>query len=107
MTEAEIHKAVIAHHRALGLPHTHVDTIPSMGAMGQHGLTKGLPDLLVLTPKGTVAFIELKRDGGRLSPAQKAFQADCIALGIDFFVTYGRDQPIQVLEHLGVVRRTA
>lgn len=104
MTEAQIHKAVIAHWKACGLPDTLVATIPNMGAMGQHGLTKGLPDLMVIGHFPGVGFIELKREGGRLSEAQKAFQALCRTLGVQHAVTYGRDEPIKVLEDWQVVR---
>jgi len=104
MTESDIHRAVIAHWRALGLPNTLVATIPNMGAMGQHGLTKGLPDLLVIAPGLPVGFIELKADKGRLSPAQTDFKRMCISAGIPMAVTYGRDEPVQVLQAWKVVK---
>lgn len=107
MREAEIHKAVMAHWRSLGLPKTLVATIPNMGAMGQHGLTAGLPDLMVLAPDLPVGFIELKADKGKLSEAQKAFKERCVVLGIPMAVTYGRDEPVRVLEEWRVVRTSA
>ena len=42
---------------------------------------KGFPDRMVLTPYGTVAFIELKRPGGSLAPIQKHTQAVLTAMG--------------------------
>lgn len=39
------------------------------------GLPKGFPDLMVLTPRGGVVFMELKTATGRLSEAQRRFHA--------------------------------
>jgi len=105
MNESAIHSAVIAHWRSCGLPNTLVATLPNMGAMGQHGLTKGLPDLMVLCPSIGVGFIELKTDKGRISEAQAAFKERCILLGIPHAITRGRDEPIAILEQWNVVRR--
>jgi len=106
MKESQIHKAVVAHWKALALPGTLVATIPNMGAMGQHGLTKGLPDLILIGPE-MHGYLELKTETGKLTGPQRDFQSICIARGIPFYVTYGRDQPIQLLEELGLVRRAA
>lgn len=106
MKESQIHKAVVAHWKALGLPGTMVATIPNMGAMGQHGLTKGLPDLILIAPR-LHGYLELKTETGKLSTFQQDFQSLCIARGIPFYVTYGRDEPIRLLEELGIVRKAA
>jgi hypothetical protein len=105
--EADIHSAVMTHWRALGLPGTLVATIPNMGAFGQHGLTKGLPDLLVMAPGLPVGFIELKTDKGAISEAQIHFKDRCESLSIPHAITRGRDEPIRLLEQWGVVRRAA
>ncbi len=105
MKEAQIHQAVIQHWRQLQRPNTLVATLPNYRAFGQPGLTPGLPDLLVITPVLGVGFIELKREGGRLSKAQKSFVELCDANSIPMAVTYGRDAPIQQLEEWNVVRR--
>lgn len=104
MTEAQITRAVVAHWRACGLPGTMVAAIPNMGARGQYGLTKGLPDLLVLSPELPVGFLELKTDKGRSRPEQEDFAAMCNSLDIHHAITRGRDEPIRVLEAWGVVR---
>jgi hypothetical protein len=106
MKEAQIHKAVVKHWETLGKPGTLLATIPNMGAMGQYGLTKGLPDLIVIGP-GLHGYIELKTETGKLSQHQQDFQSLCIARGIPFFVTYGRDEPIRLLEELNIVRKAA
>jgi hypothetical protein len=78
-------------------------------AFGQAGLTKGLPDLLVLSPQlgRFVGLIELKRArGGRLSDAQIGIGELIRARGAPYAVCRGRDEPIRVLEDWGAVRRT-
>jgi hypothetical protein len=104
MREAEIHKAVMDHWRKLGLPGTLVSTIPNAGAFGQAGLTKGLPDLMILAPGLPVGFIELKTDGGKVSVHQVAFKALCDTMRIPMVITRGRDEPIRILEEWNVVR---
>lgn len=107
MKEAQIHKAVIDHWKAFGKPDTLVATIPNMRAFGQHGLTKGLFDLLVISPSLGTGFIELKPKGGKLSTDQLWFFELCNRAEIPVAVTYGRDEPIRVLENWSVVRRQA
>lgn len=107
MREAHIQKATIAHWRALGMPDTLVAAIPNQKAFGQAGLTPGLFDLLVIGGRVGAGFIELKADKGRLSEHQKAFQRLLIANGVSYAITYGRDEPIAVLEEWGVVRQQA
>ena len=48
--ESDIQSAVLEHWKTLGRPMTLVAAIPNAGAMGQPGLTCGLPDLLVMGP---------------------------------------------------------
>jgi hypothetical protein len=110
--EKAIQAAVVDHWRVLGLPNTLVAAIPNAGALGQPGLTCGLPDLLVMAPwlpgGFPVAFIELKRDpDSRVSDDQRAFGKLCDRLGIRWEVSSGRDDPIALLEAWGVVRRAA
>ena len=106
ISEKAIQSAVLAHWRHLGLPGTLVAAIPNAGALGQPGLTKGLFDLLVIGPRRGVAFIELKKDGGKLSQSQHDFREILIRAGIAHVVTYGRDEPIRVLEEWGIVRKS-
>ena len=44
----------------------------------------GVPDLCFVLPDKTVAFMEIKREGGRLNEAQQAFQARCALLGLKY-----------------------
>ena len=104
ISEKYIHSAVMAHWKACGVPGSMVATIPNMRASGQAGLTKGLPDLIIIAPGLPIGFLELKRKGGELSKHQNAFRDLCISRGIPFSVTYGRDEPITVLEAWGACR---
>ena len=106
-SEAQITAAVIAHWRSLAIPGTLVAAIPNMGAMGQRGLTKGLPDIMVVGGpflRDLTGFIELKTDSGKLRPDQITVGNILSLNEIPYAVTYGRDQPIAVMERWGVVR---
>jgi hypothetical protein len=109
--EKAIQAAIVDHWRLLGLPDTLVAAVPNAGSMGQPGLTCGLADLLVVSPSlppGCVAFIELKREErSPVSDAQRDFGRLCMKLGVPYALCVGRDEPIRVLEHWGVVRRVA
>ncbi|CAO4186194.1 VRR-NUC domain-containing protein [Methylorubrum aminovorans] len=104
MRESAIQAAVVQHWRLFGQPHTLVAAIPNEAAKGQAGLTKGLPDLLVIGGRVRIAFLELKVPTGRLSLEQKLFRNLCAFVGIEFVAAYGRDEPIAVLERWGIVR---
>jgi hypothetical protein len=106
--ETSIQAAVVDHWRMLGKLSTLVAAIPNARAFGQPGLTRGLPDLLVLGPALPVGFIELKRDQRSVvRDDQRLFQRLCAELGIRHALAIGRDEPIAVLEAWGVVRRAA
>jgi transcriptional regulator with XRE-family HTH domain len=102
--------AVLAHWRILGVPGSLVAAIPNKKAHGQPGLTKGLPDLLVISPTlgPSAGFIELKRErGGRMSGDQKSIRDLLIERGAPYALAKGRDEPIRILEEWGAVRRSA
>lgn len=108
--ESLIQAAVIDHWRVLRLPKTLVAAVPNANAHGQPGLTKGLPDLMVIGPRvpGKIAFMELKRNAtAPISDAQRDFARLCHEHDIDVVITVGRDEPIKLLEDWGVVRRAA
>ena len=103
ISEKAITKAVIDHWRAFGVPGTLVAAIPNMGAMGQYGLTKGLPDLLVIGPMGA-GFLELKIETGKRTGAQVEFADLCWKHGVNYWCCYGRDDPIAKLKEWGVIK---
>ena len=49
----------------------------------------GVPDRMAVLPGGAVHFIELKREGGKLTRMQKVQIARLRALGADCAVVYG------------------
>src|SRR5574337_245551 len=95
-TEKQIHAAVIDHWRAVGVADTLVASIPNANAFGQPGLTRGLPDLLVIGPRG-VGFIELKTRTGAPTKAQLHVLGICERWGVPWALTHDRDEPIAVL----------
>jgi hypothetical protein len=105
--EGLIQSAVLAHWRALGVPGSLVAAVPNANAHGQPGLTKGLFDLVVMSPKlgDRTGWLELKTEEGKLSAAQNALKLLMIARGVPYAVTYGRDQPIKVLAEWGAIRQ--
>ena len=108
LPEKAIHAAVMAHWRAFKVPGSLVATIPNEFAKGQAGLTPGLPDLMVIAPglpEGVTGYIELKADNGLVRESQADFAALCHLRGIPWEVTFGRDEPIAVLEKWGAVKR--
>ena len=110
-SEDAITAATLDHWRLLGQLDTLVASIPNKRAFGQPGLTKGLPDLLVMgrgLPGLPVGFIELKRDHRSvISDDQRLFARLCERLGVPHAFAPGRDEPIRVLEQWGVFRRQA
>jgi VRR-NUC domain len=106
-SEDEITAAVVEHWRIFRVPHSLVASIPNKRAFGQPGLTPGLPDLLVLSPKlgESTGYIELKRTrGGRLSDAQLIMRELFLMRRAPYAVCYGRDEPIERLRAWGAIR---
>ena len=97
LTERQIHRAVITRWKALGRKGTLIATIPNAGAMGQAGLTKGLPDLIVFGPDGVHA-IELKTLKGKATVEQLAVQDTWRSTGCRHEVCHGLDAAIATLE---------
>jgi transcriptional regulator with XRE-family HTH domain len=116
-SEDQVTAAVIEHWKTLGVPGSLVAAIPNKRAFGQAGLTRGLPDLLVLSPQlgRFTGYIELKRGRGRrlvgkvtrrgrLSGEQTDIGNLLVERGVPYAVCLGRDEPIKILEAWGAVR---
>lgn len=69
----------------------------SAGKLKALGTRRGVPDLQFLFPDGTVAFLELKAIGGKLSVEQGEFLVHCDEIGVMASVAYGFDQAIDIL----------
>lgn len=61
------------------------------------GVERGWPDLIFLDPDGRARFIELKREGAKLTDDQKVFQSWCIAHGAPYIVADAIAQVITAL----------
>ena len=57
---------------------------------------KGIPDK-IYHYRGEVIYLELKREGGKLSEYQKEFQRQCALDGIKYFVIRNLDELIEKL----------
>lgn len=82
-----------------------IDKIQDLGGlcikMGYWGVT-GMPDRLIILPKGRIYFREVKTETGKLSKRQELVLRKLISLGFDADVLYGPadvDEFIQQLEH--------
>lgn len=58
----------------------------------------GIPDRLVILPGGRMFLIELKADGGRLSPIQRELHARIAKLGVTVIVLTGRTEVLDWIE---------
>jgi len=107
--ESLIQAAVIEHWLAFGVPGSLVAACPNANAHGQPGLTRGLFDLIVMSPQlgDKTGWLELKADHGDLKDDPRKVRRVMIALGVPHAVAYGRDEPIKVLEFWGAVRPQA
>lgn len=56
------------------------------------GITKGIPDRLVLLPGGRIFLVELKAEDGEASPAQKNLHRQMAELGTDVVMLTGRPE---------------
>jgi hypothetical protein len=68
------------------------------------GLLAGAPDLLIITPDGRPHFMEVKAPDGRQSEAQKAFQARCAVVRLDYSVVRSLGEAEEMLSKWGALR---
>ena len=64
---------------------------------------KGMPDRLVILPGRRMFLIELKAEGGKVSPAQKLFHEEARRCGIVVIVLTGEDQVLEWLKRVGAL----
>lgn len=110
-TEEAIHRSVVELLRRAvrpGVAWTHMPAGEAR-AKGLGGKLKGLgtkpgwPDLLLVSG-GQLYGLELKRPGGRVSPAQTAAHAELAAAGATIGVAYGLDEAIEQLKDWGMIK---
>lgn len=92
-------KNIIAYAVPNGIPSS-----PRTGARFKAmGLVPGIFDMAFVLADLSPAFLEIKVKGGRLSQEQKAFEAKCERMGIEYAVVYGIDSALQILTAWGVL----
>lgn len=109
--EEGLQKAIWQHIVLLGNPKAIAYAVPNgeyrskrTGArLKAQGVVAGVPDLAFVLPDGRAAFVELKRPGGTLSPAQKAFHAKCAAMDVPCAVIADIDTAVATLRGWGVL----
>jgi hypothetical protein len=110
--ERFLHQAVVGHLRLRGAPDwrwTHPASgekrdIRTAQKLRSMGVQCGWPDLILVAPDGRAHFLELKRQGGRLSDEQRAFRLHCAAMGWPFCWTSSIDEALGALEAWGALR---
>lgn len=91
MLEKEIEKALVKKVKALGGLCIKF-TSPSM---------MGIPDRVVLLPKGKLGFVELKRPGGKARPIQLKRIKDFKKLGFKVFILDEKEKIDEVIKAIG------
>ena len=64
---------------------------------------RGFPDLLVIGPEGSTAWLEVKTETGRVSPAQKSVHKNLEYLGHTVAVVRTPQQAVDVLKAAGLI----
>jgi len=68
------------------------------------GVRAGVPDIILISPHGSVRLLELKRPGETLSDAQEEFRIHCIRHGIAHAIAYDIDQALIALDAWSCLR---
>ena len=93
-TEKQLQGMLIEYWQACGLRGTRLFAIPNAGALGQSGLTPGIPDLGAYGGdklNGRTLYIELKSRKGKLSNYQRIVLAEMSEAGVPAFVRKTHD----------------
>lgn len=83
-----------------------VKAVKAMGGLSPKWVSPGLdgvPDRIILLPKGAIAFVEVKVTGGKLRPIQLRRKQQLEALG---FMVYVIDSAERIREVLNEIQST-
>lgn len=113
-SERIIHTAIVDYLNAV-LPDSHLTVHlynnPRSAAAGaaakRMGMLAGVPDLMIIRPLGRIVFIEVKKEGGRLNPAQIAFRLYCRQWGVPHAVCRSIDDVREFLAEIGIETKEA
>jgi len=70
------------------------------------GVKAGVPDVCIVRPGGTAAFLELKSRDGRQTPEQQAFEQLCKANDSPYAIARTIDEAISTLTAWGCLRQS-
>jgi hypothetical protein len=109
--EQTIHRAVVQHLRARGVPGLVFIHVPNGGyrppaeaaIFSGLGVRAGVSDLL-LWHNGKSFALELKADGGRVTRGQREFLSDMESAGACTCLAEGLDRALKTLEAWGLLR---
>jgi hypothetical protein len=79
-------------------PNGELRDIRTASKLRQMGVRAGIADFTLVSPHGSVRFLELKREGQKLSDAQEDFRIHCIRHGIAHAIAYDFDQALIALD---------
>lgn len=68
------------------------------------GVRRGTPDIFICLPDGKIAWLEMKKPGGSLSPEQKAFRTKVTALGHPYGVAKSIDEALEFLTSIDALK---
>ena len=71
--------------------------------MKGQGMMAGVADICIVTKGSVAAFMEVKKERGKLSKVQQSFRDDCEALDIDYAVVRSVDDARETLEDWGLI----
>lgn len=63
--------------------------------------TDGMPDRMILLPKGHIGFVEVKAPGKKPRPLQERRHKQLRELGFKVFILDGREQISEILKEVG------
>jgi hypothetical protein len=112
--EQGLQRAVFEHLRIRATPGVFAFHVPNGGARSPieakilkgQGVVAGVPDILAIKD-GVIFGLELKAEGGRLSPAQAACHAALRAAGATVTTAVGLDHALGILEGWRILKGTA
>ena len=85
------------------IEHTLVMAVKAAGGMCPKLVspgTDGMPDRMILLPKGHIGFVEVKAPGKKPRPLQERRHKQMRELGFKVFILDGREQIPEILEEV-------
>lgn len=105
ISEHRIQVALMDYLRLAARPDCYYFAIPNQAnrhiqnavKMKNEGVRSGVADLCFMMSGGRVAWLEMKKPGGSLSPTQKTFRDTCAALGHQWATAKSVDEALAIL----------